>query len=374
MTHQELKDLLPLYTLGGLDQESIAEIERHLAEPCNECTAELREWREVVGVLSLGLTPAGPDVSVRDRLMARVREDVEAKAPATLQAQAPLPRSRWRWVTLPLAAAAIVLLIFGGLRYRTVMREAIEQAAGTATTRALLAEEQKKLAERETEIQRLQTQLEQQQAVVAEKIQSVAQLEMALAEQQQLVSTREQELASMRKSDARQRASGENEIATLKATLARQQETAVKSAQELQALRAALERQRVLSDANVREVRQLREMLSAPEIQIEPLRPVKARDAARGHVLCNTDRRAWLFHVFNVPTPPAGKEYQVWFITQKEGPVSAGLFTPDQTGTGLIMAASPPQLVGKVSAVAVTLEPAGGLTKPSGEIFLRGAL
>lgn len=374
MNHQELKDLLPFYTVGGLDHESIVEIERHLAEPCNECVAELREWREVVGVLPLGLTPAGPDVSVRERLMASVRQDVEAKSPSTMQPQTRLPHRRPVWVVLPLAAAAVVLLAIGGLRYQKVTREAVEQAARTETTQALLAEEQKKLDERETEVQRLQVRLEEQQATIGEKAQTVTQLETALAEQRQLVSVREQDLAGMQKSGARERVAGENEIATLKAALVRQQEAAVKSAQELGELRATLERQRLLSEASAREVKQLREVLSAPDVRIGTLRHAKAEVAAQGHVLWNASRKAWLFHTFNVPMPPAGKEYQVWFITKKEGPVSAGLFTPDQTGTGLVVAASPPQPFGEVSAVAVTLEPAGGLAKPSGEIYLRGAL
>jgi anti-sigma-K factor RskA len=75
-----------------------------------------------------------------------------------------------------------------------------------------------------------------------------------------------------------------------------------------------------------------------------------------------------------MPQPPEGKEYQVWFMTEKEGPVSAGLFLPDQTGTGQVLAMPPPKLYGKITAVAVTLEPTGGLPKPSGEMYLRGSL
>jgi anti-sigma-K factor RskA len=61
-------------------------------------------------------------------------------------------------------------------------------------------------------------------------------------------------------------------------------------------------------------------------------------------------------------------------MTDKEGPVSAGVFTPDANGTGWVLAASPSQLFGDIKAAAVTLEPAGGLPKPSGETYLRGTL
>ena len=61
-------------------------------------------------------------------------------------------------------------------------------------------------------------------------------------------------------------------------------------------------------------------------------------------------------------------------MTEKERPVSAGLFSPDQAGVGEVLAAPPSKLFGKINAVAVTLEPAGGLPKPSGEMYLRGSL
>jgi anti-sigma-K factor RskA len=82
--------------------------------------------------------------------------------------------------------------------------------------------------------------------------------------------------------------------------------------------------------------------------------------------------KAWLFYAFGIPPPP-GKEYQVWFMTELEGPVSAGVFTPDQSGTGVVLAEPPSKLFGKIVATAVTLEPAGGLPKPSGEMYLRGS-
>jgi anti-sigma factor RsiW len=74
MNHQELKDLLPLYVLGGLEVESVAAVEQHLAAVCESCTAELREWQEVVGLIPLGVIPDGPRAAVKERLMARVRQ------------------------------------------------------------------------------------------------------------------------------------------------------------------------------------------------------------------------------------------------------------------------------------------------------------
>src|SRR5262249_61185914 len=70
MTHEELKEQLPLYVIGGLDAETADAVERHIAEPCDACAAEVQEWQEVVGLISLGGTPTGPSDIVKDRLMA----------------------------------------------------------------------------------------------------------------------------------------------------------------------------------------------------------------------------------------------------------------------------------------------------------------
>jgi hypothetical protein len=382
MNHQEIKDLLPLYALGGLDDEAVAAIERHLAAPCHSCAAELREWREVTGLIPLGFMPTEPNAAVKERLMARVRGDLGARI-------LPLRPRRWRptWALLPLAAAAAVLLTIGGLRYRDAVRSTAEQAARIETLTALLAQEQEKLARRETEVQHLHAQLTEQQTAAAQRAQEVAQLEAALTAQRQLVALREQELARVQSASGQAKvaaATYEREIAELKADLARQREAVASGERDLRELRATLERQRLVVEASTREAEQLRqaltrqrgviEVLTTPGLQVGYLRRAKRGVETQGHVLWNERKKAWLFYAFGLPQPPEGKEYQVWFMTEKEGPVSAGLFVPDQTGTGSVLATPPPRLFGKITAAAVTLEPAGGLPKPSGEMYLRGSL
>ncbi|MEW6298337.1 MAG: anti-sigma factor [Thermodesulfobacteriota bacterium] len=380
MTHREIQELLPLYVLGGLDDESGAAVVRHLAESCEACAAELREWQEVVGLLPLGLIPDGPSPAVKARLMARVRQD--------LSPQGRSPR-RWRsaWITLPLAAAAAFLLVIGGLRYQAVVRSLATQSEREASLAALLAQEQKRLAAREAEIEQLSAQLHEQRRVAAERAQTLARLEAALGEQRRLVTVREQELSRARAEKDESRALAATyarELAGLQAEVQRQRDAVAGKEREIEDLRAALARQRALVEASTREAARLREaltrqrgvieVLTAPGLQVGYLRQAKRGIEAQGHVLWNERRKAWLFYTFGLPPPPPGKEYQVWFMTEREGPVSAGLFVPDQTGTGSLLTTPPSKLFGRITAAAVTLEPAGGLPKPSGEMYLRGSL
>lgn len=382
MTHQEIQGLLPLYALGGLDEQSNKTIVEHLAESCEVCTAELREWQEVVGLLPLAFVPDGPSPEVKAHLMARVRQDLR---PQTRSSQ---PR-RWRssWITLPLAAAAALLLVIGGLGYREAMRSLATHVEQATSLAALLAQEREKLAAREAEMEQLRTQLREQHALIAERAQALARLEALLVEQRRLVTVREQEIARLRAEKEKSQAvaaAHERKLAALQAEMQRQREALAHTERTVEELRVALEQQRAVVEARTREAAQLRdalarqraviEVLTTPGLQMGYLRQAKRGVEAEGHVLWNERKKVWLFYAFRLPPPPPGKEYQVWFMTEREGPVSAGLFVPDHTGTGSLLASPPSKLFGRVAAAAVTLEPAGGLPKPSGEMYLRGSL
>jgi anti-sigma-K factor RskA len=74
--------------------------------------------------------------------------------------------------------------------------------------------------------------------------------------------------------------------------------------------------------------------------------------------------------VSNLPPLPPGRVYQVWVVTA-QAPVSAGLLTPDASGGGSVYFETPVDILPPV-AVAVTLEPAGGVPAPTGAAYLVG--
>ncbi len=125
---------------------------------------------------------------------------------------------------------------------------------------------------------------------------------------------------------------------------------------------------------------QLREELRAQQTIIAILRdPTTQVVALAGLAPAPTAKARMMWHataggIFvatGLPTPPAGKTYQLWAIAGTNAPVSAGVFNVDASGTGSL-AVHPLPGVSTVSAFAVTLEPAGGLPAPSGEMYLLG--
>ena len=78
-----------------------------------------------------------------------------------------------------------------------------------------------------------------------------------------------------------------------------------------------------------------------------------------------------VFTTANLPLAPRGRVYQVWVVTAG-GPVSAGLLRPDSTGRATAFFSTPPDIA-PPTAIAVTLEPDGGVAAPTGDRYLVGS-
>jgi anti-sigma-K factor RskA len=80
-----------------------------------------------------------------------------------------------------------------------------------------------------------------------------------------------------------------------------------------------------------------------------------------------------VFTASNLPPLPAGRVYQLWVLTAQPAPLSAGLLTPDAQGGVNETFSTPPDIPQPV-ALAVTIEPAGGVPAPTGEKYLVGTV
>jgi len=110
-------------------------------------------------------------------------------------------------------------------------------------------------------------------------------------------------------------------------------------------------------------------VLAAPDLARIDLQGETVAPSARARALWSRSR-GLVFTAANLPPAPAGKAYQVWVVTAQM-PISAGLLTTDPTGGGSQYYMTPPDIAPPV-AVAVTLEPSGGVPLPTGERYLIG--
>lgn len=116
--------------------------------------------------------------------------------------------------------------------------------------------------------------------------------------------------------------------------------------------------------------RLVRAVLAAPDLARidlagQPLAPSASARAywSRSHGLVVT--------AANLPALPPGRTYQVWVLTKEPSPLSAGLIKPDRDGRATLTVVTPLDMPDPV-AMAVTIEPDGGVPSPTGEKYLVG--
>jgi anti-sigma-K factor RskA len=102
-----------------------------------------------------------------------------------------------------------------------------------------------------------------------------------------------------------------------------------------------------------------------------PMQPGANAPQARGLVIISAKTNGAAMHVSGLPQLPAGRVYELWWIGAKGGPVSAGLFRPGPRGEASMTTTLPPA-GDELLASAVTIEPDGGVPKPTGPTVLKG--
>jgi anti-sigma-K factor RskA len=112
-------------------------------------------------------------------------------------------------------------------------------------------------------------------------------------------------------------------------------------------------------------------VLSAPDVARVDLAGQPAAPQASARAFWSRSR-GMVFSASNLPQLPAGRTYQVWVVTA-QGPISAGLITPDAQGAANAIFSTPSDIPQPV-ALAVTIEPLGGVAAPTGDRYLVGAV
>ena|SRR5215813_4621537 len=113
--------------------------------------------------------------------------------------------------------------------------------------------------------------------------------------------------------------------------------------------------------------RELISFLSKPGTRVATLAGTNVAQSAHATIAYDTNGAAMLV-ASGLPLPPAGKAYQLWFIVGNQK-LPGRVFTTDSAGNADSKDQIPTAAL-RGSVFAVTLEPAGGMTSPTGDIFL----
>lgn len=146
--------------------------------------------------------------------------------------------------------------------------------------------------------------------------------------------------------------------------------------QDLEGRLASAERRALAAETATRQARQAADhaqlamaVLAAPDLARIDLAGLAPAPRASARALWSRNR-GMVFTTANLPAAPSGRVYQVWVVTA-DARISAGLLPPQPTGDAAAIFQTPADIAPPV-AVAVTLEPAGGVPQPTGEMYLVG--
>lgn len=134
--------------------------------------------------------------------------------------------------------------------------------------------------------------------------------------------------------------------------------------------RAALRAERDQVRGELARERVATELLTQAESRIAALNGTSFAPRADGRVAFDRrDGRVAVF-VHDLPPAPAGRAYQLWFLTSDARKIPGTVFSADAGGGAVVQANVPAAERGNTAGFAITLEPQGGSTQPTGEIYL----
>lgn len=130
MTHDELRELVPIYALDALDGDEELEIRRHV-ETCEACRATLEDAQVATGALALAAEPVAPPAALRARVLQAAASTPQVGQVVSHAAPRHGRGGVWRWVAASVAVAAVIVATGFGVvedrRLRTADREVAAQ-------------------------------------------------------------------------------------------------------------------------------------------------------------------------------------------------------------------------------------------------------
>jgi anti-sigma-K factor RskA len=279
MTHDEVRDTLPLYAVDADDRATRQALLDHLAG-CEECRRALQEYQQAADALAQSVPQIRPRPELRARTLAAIvgqREPQAFPRPSAVTPPASTRPIRGGWAPWLAAAAALVAAV---------------ATAGLLQTRA--------------------------------------------------------------------------EVADLRATLAAWQARVA----DAEARVADAERNAQASQATLVTYRRQLDVMTADDLLLVSLAGLPPANAAQAKAFVSRAQNAIIFTARDLPSLPAARVYQLWAVAGGQA-ISAGTFLPDARGRSQLVA-DVPALTTRPDALAVTVEPEGGVPAPTGPKYLLG--
>jgi hypothetical protein len=377
MTHENFREMLPLYVIGALDGDELYNFERYVAENRVRCSPEITQYQVVADEIALAAEPAQPSPAVYERIAGAIEEvkrPAVAAAPVSAPTPAPAPvpaptLARPAVVARPekksfnlgviifrltpwAAAAVLVVLLFGA--HGQIEETTNKLQSMTSLYNDLLGknnDQQGKLSQQQGSLTDISARLDTQTKLSQELKEKVDQLVAKNNDQQR-------DLVSLRVAN--------KELADEKDSLLRAADQ-MREQLEKQTLQTAALQKRIDDQTGSLDV------MMDPTTRIAPLADPKAQTKAVAKVYWQATRKTGFMVVSNlIPVAPhQGKCLELWAICGNDPPVPAGIGWTDDSGHGMLQVKLAKDMT-CMDKFAVTIEQDGGSPTPEGPIVLSG--
>jgi anti-sigma-K factor RskA len=309
--HPTREEDFDLYALGALDGDEKLAFESHLAE-CQQCARKLAEARGRIAMLSLAAPRVEPSPAVKQRLMAQVRTESITRSVRNIadNARRNAISDALRKANGSFEDAAAMLGIDHGALLDLVQKYDLDPAS-TGPPKNPRANPFPGF-------------LRRWRAAIL--VPAFAALAIATAILWQQDRNLDRQLAALRTTAAQQH--------------------------------------RQLDDA-----RHFADLIGSSDTVIVALAPQPGQPLGSAHVMYNT-KMGMLMYDGEIAPAPSAKSYELWVIPTDGKPINAGVFNPVTGRADHWMMKMPPGVEPKM--FAVTLEPQGGMPRPTGPMVLIG--
>ncbi|HEV2170178.1 MAG TPA: anti-sigma factor [Candidatus Binatus sp.] len=123
--------------------------------------------------------------------------------------------------------------------------------------------------------------------------------------------------------------------------------------------------------AKVAQTSELTVAMIGPDARVAHLVALPIAPSAAGNVAINRTEGTAMLEVSGLPPTPDEKEYDVWWIGERNSATKAGSFEPLSEGATIVSLDLPSSGVVVVGSV-ITLEARGNVDKPGGATYLKG--
>lgn len=121
-------------------------------------------------------------------------------------------------------------------------------------------------------------------------------------------------------------------------------------------------------------LQQMERLLASDNVRLVTLQKPQSPDGVRAYVVWDLAANQGHFYAFALPAAPAGSTYQLWGGGGDDHLHPGPTFTVNAEGLGSAVVDLPPAAALAAPKAVVTLEPAGGSKKPTGQPILEATL